>query len=63
MLSTKKKYIWMLDWGCTKIDQSEDNTTEIKHRISQTSKDINVLNSICWHKIITKNKNYIFMKL
>ena len=30
----------------TKIDQSGDNTTEIKHRISQTSKAINALNSI-----------------
>ena len=30
----------------TKIDQSRDNTTEIKHRISQTRKTINDLNSI-----------------
>jgi Zn-finger protein len=30
----------------TKIDQSGDNITEIKHRISQTRKDINALNSI-----------------
>jgi hypothetical protein len=29
----------------TKIDQSVDNTTEIKHRISQTIKAINALNS------------------
>jgi hypothetical protein len=29
----------------TKIDQSGDNTTEIKHRISQTRKAINALNS------------------
>jgi hypothetical protein len=30
----------------TKIDQSGDNTTEIKHRINQTRKAINALNSI-----------------
>jgi len=30
----------------TKIDQSGDNTTEIKHTISQTRKAINALNSI-----------------
>jgi len=30
----------------TKIDQSGDNTTEIKHRISQTRKAINALNSL-----------------
>jgi len=30
----------------TKIDQSGDNTTEIKHRISETRKVINALNSI-----------------
>jgi hypothetical protein len=30
----------------TKIDQLGDNTTEIKHRISQTRKAINTLNSI-----------------
>jgi len=40
----------------TKIDQSGDNTTEIKHRISQTRKAINALNSIWWHKNITKNR-------
>ena len=33
-----------------------DNTTEIKHRISQTRKAINALNSIWWHKNITKNR-------
>jgi hypothetical protein len=38
----------------TKIDQLEDNTTETKHRISQTRKAINVLNSTWWHKNITK---------
>ena len=30
----------------TKIDQLGDNTTEIKHRISQTRKDVNAFNSI-----------------
>jgi len=40
----------------TKIDQSVDNRTEIKHRISETRKVINALNSIWWHKNITKNK-------
>jgi adenylate cyclase class IV len=40
----------------TKIDQSGDNTTEIKHRISQMRKAINALNSIWWHKNITKNR-------
>jgi len=39
----------------TKIDQWGDNTTEIKHRICQTRKDVNALNSIWWHKNITKN--------
>ena len=40
----------------TKIDQTGDNTTEIKHRINQTRKAINALNSIWWHKDITKNR-------
>ena len=31
------------------------NTTEIKHKINQTRKAINALNSIWWHKNITKN--------
>ena len=45
----------------TKIDQFGDNTTKIKHRIIQTGKAINVLNSIWWHKNITKNKKlYIY---
>ena len=39
----------------TKIEQWGDNTTEIKHRINQTRKAINDLNSIWWHKNITKN--------
>jgi hypothetical protein len=34
----------------TKIDQLGDNTTEIKHKISQTRKAISALNSIWWHK-------------
>jgi hypothetical protein len=48
----------------TKIDQTGDNTTEIKHRINQTRKAINALNSIWWHKDITKKKteNCIFTK-
>ena len=33
-----------------------DNTTEIKHRISRTRKVMNALNSIWWHKNITKNR-------
>jgi hypothetical protein len=40
----------------TKINQLGDNTTEIKQRISQTRKTINALNSIWWHKNITKNR-------
>jgi hypothetical protein len=38
----------------TKIDQTRDNTTEISHRINQTRKAINALNSI--------SENYIFIK-
>ena len=37
----------------TKIDQTGDNTTEIKHSINQTRKAINALYSILWHKDIT----------
>jgi hypothetical protein len=33
-----------------------DSTTEIKHGINQTRKAINALNSIWWHKDITKNR-------
>jgi hypothetical protein len=45
----------------TKIDQTGDNTTEIKHRIIQTRIAINALNSIYWHKEITKNRKlYIY---
>ena len=40
----------------TKIDQSGGNTIEIQHRISQRRKAINALNSIWWHKNITKNR-------
>ena len=48
----------------TKIDQTGDNTTEIKHRINQTRKAINPLNSIWWHKDITKNKKlYIYQTI
>ena len=41
----------------TKIDQSGDITTEIKHRISQTRKAINALNSIWWNKKLPKTQN------
>jgi hypothetical protein len=45
----------------TKLDQVGDNRTEIKHRISQTRQTINALNSIWWHKNITKNRTlYIY---
>jgi adenylate cyclase class IV len=45
----------------TKIDQLGDNRTEIKHRISQTSKAVNDLNSIWWHKNINKSRKlYIY---
>jgi len=45
----------------TKTEQTGDNTTEIKHRINQTRKAINALNSIWWHKDITKNRKlYIY---
>ena len=48
----------------TKIDQTADNTTEIKNRINQTRKAINVLNSIWWHKDITKNRKlYIYQTI
>jgi hypothetical protein len=41
-----------------------DNTTEIKHRISQTRKTINALNSIWWHKNKTKNRKlYIYQTI
>jgi len=45
----------------TKIDQSGDDTTEIKHRISQTIKAINALNSTWWlRNINTNRKLYIY---
>ena len=48
----------------TKIDQTGDNTTQIKHRINQTRKVINALNCIWWHKDITKNtKLYIYQTI
>ena len=38
-----------------------DNTTEIKHRINQTRKAINALNSIWWPKNVTQNRKlYIY---
>jgi hypothetical protein len=48
----------------TKITQTGDNTTEIKHRISQTRKAINASNSIWWHKYIIKNRKlYIYQTI
>jgi hypothetical protein len=48
----------------TKLDQSGDNTTEIKHRISQKRKAINALISIWWHKNTTKNRKlYIYQSI
>jgi hypothetical protein len=48
----------------TKIDQLGDNTTEIKHRISETRKAINALNSVWWRKNITKNRKlYIYQTI
>jgi hypothetical protein len=48
----------------TKIDQLGDNTTEIKHRISQTRQAINALSSIWWHKSITQNRKlYIYQTI
>ena len=45
----------------TKIDQTGDNTTEMKHRINQTQKAINF---IWWHKDITKNRKiYIYQTI
>jgi len=48
----------------TKIDKSGHNTTVIKHRIRQTRKSINILNSLWWPKNITKNgKLYIYQTI
>jgi hypothetical protein len=44
------------------IDQTGDNTTEIKHILNQKRKAINALNSIWWQKDIKKTENYIFIK-
>ena len=43
----------------TNIDQTGDNTTEIKHRINQTRKAVSALNYIWWHKDITKKIIYL----
>jgi hypothetical protein len=41
-----------------------DNTTETKHKISQTRQAINALNFIWWHKNITKNRKlYIYQTI
>jgi hypothetical protein len=45
----------------TKVDQMGNNTTEIKRRINQTRKAINVLNYIWWHKDITKKQKIIYL--
>ena len=48
----------------TKIDDLGDKATEIKHRIGQTRKAINALNSIWWQKNITKNRKlYIYQTI
>jgi hypothetical protein len=45
----------------TKINQTGDNTTEIKQKNYKTNKAINALNSVWWHKDITKNRKlYIY---
>ena len=46
-----------------KMDKSGENTTEIKHRISQTRKVINVLIPIGGTKVILKTENYTFIRL
>ena len=58
-----RPYIYCTYLG-TKIDQLGDNITEIKHKISQTRKAINALNSIWWHKNISKNRKlYIYQTI
>ena len=42
----EKNHVQYVHIQVKKIDQLGDNTIEIKHRISQTRKAINVLNSI-----------------
>jgi hypothetical protein len=47
----------------TKIGQSGDNITEIKHRISQT-RSKNALKSVWWYKNITKNRKlYVYQTI
>jgi len=46
-----------------KIDQSGGNTTQIKHRISQTRKAINAQTPFGGTKILLKTENYTFIKL
>jgi hypothetical protein len=63
-MGKKKKKCTEFTYLGTKIDQLGDNTIEIKHRISQTRRAINVLNSIWWHKNITKNRKiYIYQTI
>jgi hypothetical protein len=45
----------------TKIDQTGDNKTGIKHRINQTRKAINYIISIQCHKDITKKPKIIYL--
>jgi hypothetical protein len=48
----------------TKVDQTGDNKTEIKHINNQTRKATNALNFIWWHKDITKNRKlYIYQTI
>ena len=48
----------------TAIDRVGDNTTEIKYRINQARKIINVLISVWWHKNIVKNRKlYIYQTI
>jgi len=47
----------------TKIGQSVDKKTEIKHRINQTRKAINVVILFGDTKILLKTENYKFIKL
>ena len=45
----------------TKIDQTGDDTTQLKHRINQTRKAISALNSIWCQKDITKKLKIIYL--
>ena len=50
-------------WGLV-INLEKTKYAEIKHRISQTRKVINALNSVWWHKNITKNRKlYIYQTI